>query len=161
MKRIGFLVGVVILVIGFGFCLSAGQSSSIPEVPAKDMVTMVDIGAKKCIPCKMMAPIMESLEKEYKGRAAIVFIDVWENREQGQRFSIRSIPTQIFYDKAGKEVYRHEGFLSKDSIVAQLEELGVKAESGFLASTPSISQMNQKTPTDEPGANIGSNSVDS
>ena len=84
-KRIGFLVGVVIFVTGFGFSLSPGQSSSIPEVPAKDMVTMVDIGAKKCIPCKMMAPIMESLEKEYKGRAAIIFIDVWENREQGQK----------------------------------------------------------------------------
>jgi thioredoxin 1 len=126
-KRIGFLVGVVILAIGFGFSLSSGQSSSIPEVPAKDMVTMVDIGAKKCIPCKMMAPIMESLEKEYKGRAAIIFIDVWENREQGQRFGIRSIPTQIFYDKGGREVYRHEGFLSKDYIVAELGELGVKA----------------------------------
>ena len=92
------------------------------------MVTMVDIGARKCIPCKMMAPVMESLEKEYKGRAAIIFIDVWEHREQGQKFGIRSIPTQIFYDKSGKEVYRHEGFLSKDLIVAQLAELGVKAE---------------------------------
>jgi thioredoxin 1 len=127
-KKVGFLVGVVILVIGFGFSLSAGQSSAIPEVPAKDMVTMVDIGAKKCIPCKMMAPIMESLEKEYKGRAAIIFIDVWENRGQEQRFGIRSIPTQIFYDRDGKEVYRHEGFLSKDSIVAQLEELGLEAK---------------------------------
>jgi len=127
MKRIVLLVVAVIFLVGFGFCLANGQSSSTPEVPAKDMVTMVDIGAKKCIPCKMMAPILESLEKEYKGKAAIVFIDVWENRQQGQRFGIHSIPTQIFYDKAGKEVYRHEGFLSKDSIVAQLEELGVKA----------------------------------
>ena len=127
MKRIGFLIGIVILMIGLGFSLSAGQSSSIPEVPSKGMVTMVDIGAKKCIPCKMMAPIMESLEKEYKGRAAIVFIDVWENREQGQKFGIHAIPTQIFYDKDGKEVYRHEGFLSENSIVAELEKLGVKA----------------------------------
>jgi len=126
-KRIGFLIGIVILMIGLGFSLSAGQSSSIPEVPSKGMVTMVDIGAKKCIPCKMMAPIMESLEKEYKGRAAIVFIDVWENREQGQKFGIHAIPTQIFYDKDGKEVYRHEGFLSENSIVAELEKLGVKA----------------------------------
>ncbi len=129
MKRIVLLVAAVIFLVGFGFCPANGQSSSIPEVPAKGMVTMVDIGAKKCIPCKMMAPIMESLEKEYNGKAAIVFIDVWENRGQGQRFGIRSIPTQIFYDNAGKEVYRHEGFLSKDNIVAQLEKLGVKAGS--------------------------------
>ncbi len=127
MKRIGFLVGVVIFVIGFGISLSAGQSSSVPDVPVKGMVTMVDIGAKKCIPCKMMASIIESLEKEYKGRAAIVFIDVWENREQGQRFGIHLIPTQIFFDKEGKEVYRHEGFLSEGSIEAELKKLGVKA----------------------------------
>ena len=79
----------------------------------KGMVTMIDIGAHKCIPCKMMAPILEELEKEYKGRAAIMFIDVWENPEEGKKYGIRSIPTQIFYDKEGKEVYRHEGFLTK------------------------------------------------
>ncbi len=127
MKRTVFIFGVVALIVGFGFTLSAAQSSAIPEVPAKDMVTMVDIGAKECIPCKMMAPIMESLENEYLGRAAIIFIDVWKNKDQGKRFGIRSIPTQIFYDKNGKEVYRHEGFLSKDNIVAKLEELGVKS----------------------------------
>lgn len=126
MKRIGSVFAAVIFLAGFGFSISNGQSSSIPDVPAKGMVTMVDIGAHKCIPCKMMAPIIESLQKEYKGKAAIIFIDVWENREQGQRFGIRVIPTQIFYDKDGKEVYRHEGFLNKGSITAQLEKLGVK-----------------------------------
>jgi thioredoxin 1 len=127
LKNVGFLVGVVVLTLGLSFTSASGQSSAIPDVPAKDMVTMVEMGAKKCIPCKMMAPIIESLEKEYMGKAAIIFIDVWENREQAPKFGIRSIPTQIFYDKSGKEVYRHEGFLSKDSIIAQLEELGVKA----------------------------------
>ncbi len=127
MKRIVLIVVSVIFGVGFGLSPANGQSSSIPDVPVKGMVTMVDIGAHKCIPCKMMAPILESLEKEYKGKAAIIFIDVWENREQGQRFGIHSIPTQIFYDKDGKEVYRHEGFLMQGSIEAQLEKLGVKA----------------------------------
>jgi len=107
---------------------SAGESSAVPEVPVKGKVTMVDIGAKECIPCKMMAPIMEELEKEYheSGRAAIFFIDVWKNREEGRKFGIRSIPTQIFYDEDGKEVYRHEGFLEKKAIVEKLQSLGVK-----------------------------------
>jgi thioredoxin 1 len=105
----------------------AGEKSAIPsELPVKGMVTMLDIGAHKCIPCKMMAPIMAELEKEYNGKAAIVFIDVWENPKEGPKYRIRSIPTQIFYDKEGKEVYRHEGFLDKGSIVAKLEQLGVK-----------------------------------
>ncbi|MGV8072950.1 MAG: thioredoxin family protein [Syntrophobacteraceae bacterium] len=111
-----------------GVSYGAEEASAVPEVPVKGKVTMVDIGAKKCIPCKMMAPIMEELEKEYDatGKAAIVFIDVWENRDQGRRFGISSIPTQIFYDKDGKEVSRHEGFMDKKAIVAMLEKLGVK-----------------------------------
>jgi thioredoxin 1 len=105
----------------------AGEPAAVPsEIPIKSMVTMVDVGAKKCIPCKMMAPIMEELEKEYKGKAAIIFIDVWVDPSQGRKFGIRSIPTQIFYDRDGKEVMRHEGFMEKKAIVAELEKLGVK-----------------------------------
>lgn len=90
---------------------------------------MVDLGAHKCIPCKMMAPIIAELQKEYAGRASIIFIDVWEHREQAQRFGIRGIPTQIFYDKQGKEIKRHVGFLDKKSIVAMFDQLGVPQES--------------------------------
>ena len=102
--------------------------SDIPPVPTPGLVTMVDLGAHKCIPCKMMAPIIAELQEEYAGRASIVFIDVWEHREQAQRFGIRGIPTQIFYDKQGKEIKRHVGFLDKKSIVAMFDELGVPKE---------------------------------
>ena len=97
-----------------------------PEVPVKGMVTMIDLGAKKCIPCKMMAPILAKLEKEYAGRAAIVFLDVWEDPKPAHRFAIRGIPTQIFFDKDGKEVFRHLGFLSEEEIVRRIKEMGVK-----------------------------------
>ncbi|MFO7885884.1 MAG: thioredoxin family protein [Desulfobacteraceae bacterium] len=95
-------------------------------IPEKEKVTMVDLGAKKCIPCKRMAPIMEKLEKAYEGKAQIVFIDVWENRDQAPRFNIRAIPTQIFFNEKGEEVYRHEGFLDEKSIVEQLTRMGVE-----------------------------------
>jgi thioredoxin 1 len=98
---------------------------SLPEVPMKGMVTMLDLGAKKCIPCKMMAPILVKMEAAYKGKAAIVFIDISKHRDQGRRFGIRVIPTQIFFDKDGKEVYRHAGFMSEQAIVAQLKKMGV------------------------------------
>lgn len=103
-------------------------NESIPVVPSPGLVTMVDLGAHKCVPCKMMAPIIAELQKAYAGRASIVFIDVWEHRDQAQRFGIRGIPTQIFYDKAGKEVGRHVGFLDKQSIVDTLTKLGVPDE---------------------------------
>jgi thioredoxin 1 len=102
------------------------KAESLPQVPAPGLVTMVDLGAKKCIPCKMMAPIIDELAKEYQGRAAVIFIDVWENSEAGPKFGIQAIPTQIFYDAQGKEVTRHEGFLDKQSIVNMFAKLGVK-----------------------------------
>lgn len=105
---------------------SSAVAEQLSQIPVPGMVTMVDLGAKKCIPCKMMAPIMAELEKEYKDRASIIFIDVWENPDAGKKYSIRSIPTQIFYDTKGNEVLRHEGFFDKASIISELTKLGVK-----------------------------------
>ena len=122
-------------IVGFVSCMtlvlvmtviSAAATEEKQQVPVPGVVTMVDLGAKKCIPCKMMAPIMEELVKEYQDRAAIVFIDVWENPDAAREFGIRSIPTQIFYDADGKEILRHEGFFDKASIVAELQKLMVK-----------------------------------
>ena len=95
-------------------------------VPVKGMVTMIDLGADSCIPCKLMAPILKKLKKEYRGQAAIVFIDVWKHKNQSRRFGIRAIPTQIFFNKERKETYRHVGFMSEKTIVAQLKKMGVK-----------------------------------
>ena len=86
---------------------------------------MIDLGAKKCIPCKMMAPILEKLTPLYKDRAEIVFIDVWQHREQAGRFGIRAIPTQIFFDANGTETYRHMGFMGEADIIGQLKKMGV------------------------------------
>jgi thioredoxin 1 len=97
-----------------------------PVFPAKGMVTLVDLGATECIPCKMMAPILRELAREYEGKAAVIFIDVWKNPAPAKQTGIRVIPTQILYDKHGKEVGRHEGFLDKKSIVAAFDKLGVK-----------------------------------
>lgn len=128
--RFGALVASVVFLFVLGLCGScrSADDAGVPEAPVKGKVTMVDIGAKECIPCKMMAPIMEELEKEYHetGKAAILFIDVWKYRDQARKYGIRSIPTQIFYDKDGREVMRHEGFMDKKAIVAMLEKLGVK-----------------------------------
>lgn len=128
MKILRLGISLPLLIGLFLFILISGNvgADEFKNLPVKGMVTMIDLGAKKCIPCKMMAPILEKMEKVYKGKAAVVFIDVWEHREQAQRFRIRAIPTQIFYDKNGKEVYRHVGFLAEKDIVAQLEKMGVK-----------------------------------
>jgi len=89
---------------------------------------LLDLGASKCIPCKMMVPVLEELSKEYKGQLRVEFIDVWENPEVAQKLNIRGIPTQIFYDAEGRELWRHEGFISKEDIIAKFAEFGIKLE---------------------------------
>jgi thioredoxin 1 len=86
---------------------------------------LVDLGAGKCIPCKMMAPILEELSKECADTFEVEFIDVWENPKAGEKYGIRIIPTQIFYDAAGNELFRHEGFFGKEEILAKWKEYGV------------------------------------
>ncbi len=100
--------------------------SDFNQLPVKGMVTMIDLGATECIPCKMMAPILKKLEAAYKGKAVIVFIDVWLHKEQASRFGIRAIPTQIFFDASGKEVYRHVGFMDEKAIIDRLTQMGVE-----------------------------------
>ena len=109
----------------FGPPAVSADAEEFRDLPVKGVVTMIDLGADKCIPCKMMAPIMAKLEKAYEGKAAIVFIDVWKHNEQAGRFGIRTIPTQIFYNESGMEVYRHVGFMGEKAIVDQLKKMGV------------------------------------
>ena len=118
-------VSALFLAMTAGALSAAGKTQDFDNVPVKGMVTMVDLGAKSCVPCKMMAPILEKMKKGYDGKAAIVFIDVWKNREQAKRFGIQYIPTQIFFNSDGKEVYRHVGFMGEKDIIAQLEKMGV------------------------------------
>jgi len=97
---------------------------TVETTEPKKLPRLVDLGADKCIPCKMMAPILEELSAEYKDKLQVVFIDVWKNPADGRQFGIRVIPTQIFLGPDGKELYRHEGFFSKEDILAKWKKFG-------------------------------------
>jgi len=108
---------------------SSGRMSQLePTVEshgATGLPRLIDLGAGKCIPCKMMAPILAELKVRYQGKIEVEFIDVWEDPGAGKAFGIQLIPTQIFYDASGKERFRHEGFMAKEDILAKWKELGV------------------------------------
>lgn len=120
-----FSVMALILAIA-GVPATAGQISEVPDVPVDNMVTVVDLGATFCIPCRMMAPILAELEEEYQGRAAVIFIDIREKKGIAKEFNVSTIPTQIFYDKSGEEVWRHVGFLDKETIKEKLDAMLLK-----------------------------------
>jgi thioredoxin 1 len=91
-------------------------------------VTFVEIGSVNCIPCRMMKPIMDAVEKEFAGQVKVVFHDVWtaKGKEDAMKYGIRVIPTQVFLDKDGKEYFRHQGFFPKEELVKILSIKGVK-----------------------------------
>ncbi len=134
-KQNTVLIGILIAIAIAFFSIQCssdqdGQSSNpkpaVQAEPAKKLPMLVDLGKGTCIPCKKMKPILEELTREYEGRAIVKVIDLRYDRGAGQRFGIRLIPTQIFYDADGNEVYRHEGFMDKQSIINRFTEMGVR-----------------------------------
>jgi thioredoxin 1 len=111
--------------------LASMVTTNAPATPPekKPLPKLIDLGAGKCIPCKMMFPVLDDLKKEYASKLEVEFIDVWNNPDAGKQYGIEVIPTQIFYDATGKELFRHIGFFAKDDILAKWKELGVGLKS--------------------------------
>jgi len=103
---------------------SAASVDSNAPTAVKPLPRLVDFGSTTCIPCKMMAPILDELKAEYGGRLDVAFVDIVKDPAQGDAVKLQVIPTQVFYDTSGKELYRHEGFMSKEDILAKWKELG-------------------------------------
>jgi len=106
--------------------ITSGYAANNSKQPAKQLPKLLDLGADKCVPCRMMFPVLDQLKKDYKGQLDVQFIDVWKNQKAAGDYKIRSIPTQIFFDAKGKEIYRHVGFISEEDIVKAFKDHGVK-----------------------------------
>jgi len=89
--------------------------------------TVADFGKGWCRPCKMMVPVLEHAAARYAGKANVVYVDMEAYPQLAEAHRIAAMPTQIFFDAAGKEVGRHMGYLSGDGLDAQLAALGVKS----------------------------------
>jgi thioredoxin 1 len=109
---------IALLLVSLAF-ITAGpalaRKAPKPAVPAA-LPRLVDLGAGKCIPCRRMAPILEQLRVDYAGAVDVQFIDVWKDSQAGKPYGIRLIPTQVFFDRTGRERFRHEGFFGRDEI---------------------------------------------
>jgi thioredoxin 1 len=128
-KYATFFISILVFMLVISFSTAYGQTkTSRQQSPAKSLPLLVDIGAKQCIPCKMMAPILEEMKKDYSDSVKVEFIDVWENPNAGQKYGVRAIPTQIFYNASGKELYRHMGYISKEQIIGAFKELGIEVK---------------------------------
>ncbi|MFH1852884.1 MAG: thioredoxin family protein [Candidatus Neomarinimicrobiota bacterium] len=120
------LIGFCLLSVG---CGGKKQETSLAENRTEAVVapriTFVELGSVNCIPCKMMVPVMAAVEHKYGDQLQVIFHDVKKEPEYGQQYGIRLIPTQVFLDRSGTEIFRHEGFFAEDSIDAFLQKQGL------------------------------------
>lgn len=128
--RIAILLSVVFAVAAVLAMKDRGTAPDVPDAApttevAAALPRLIDLGADKCIPCKTMAPILEQLKTDLAGRCEVNFIDVWKNPDEGPKYGIKVIPTQIFFDAAGNELFRHEGFFSREDILGTFAEHGI------------------------------------
>ena len=126
MKRLLTVLLLVLTASVAGAELPSASDTEATKALASGRPTVIDLGARTCIPCKQMAPILEELAGTYRGQANVLFIDVREDNAAAKRFSIQMIPTQIFFDGKGKEVSRHIGFMDRPDLLKGLQAAGLK-----------------------------------
>jgi len=105
---------------------AAAADNPVDKARASGKPSLVDFGSKGCRPCDMLAPILDALRGKYAGRANVVFVSVREEQVLASRYGIQAIPEQVFFDKDGKEVFRHTGFWPQEKLEKKLAEMGVK-----------------------------------
>jgi thioredoxin 1 len=125
-----FLTLLVFTILAFPYQATFSEPSVDRRFP-KDVAQsplpkLLDFGRGVCIPCKKMAPILQGLSEEYKGRFIIKIIEIDREKDLTQVNRIRLIPTQIFFDSKNNEVFRHEGFMDKERIKKVFEKMGIK-----------------------------------
>ncbi len=119
------LLPALAILLLFSLPVLASEKSSEPiilDALGSGKPTFVDFGAKYCFPCKMMRSTINELQTEYRERANIIYVDINEERHLADKYKVRMIPTQIFFDAKGKEIERHVGFITKGSITSILRK---------------------------------------
>lgn len=102
----------------------AGESAKPVAVAPKSLPRMWDFGSENCIPCKTMMGILTPMMKEFAGKVDVRIVNVYQEQALASQYRIQIIPTQVFMDTTGKELFRHVGVLTRDSILAKLNQFG-------------------------------------
>lgn len=90
------------------------------EVLQSDLPTLVDYWAEWCGPCKMIAPILDEIAEEYKGRVKVTKLNIDENADTPPKYGIRGIPTLMLFKDGNVEATK-VGALSKSQLIAFLD----------------------------------------
>jgi thioredoxin 1 len=102
------------------------KDNPVDKARASGRASLVDFGSTGCVPCDMMAPVLETLRQKYQGKVNVLFVHIGQAPILANRYSVQTIPVQIFFDKTGKEVFRHVGFFPQGEIEKRLSQMGVE-----------------------------------
>ena len=136
-----FLMAGVLAIVSFvnipgarGYSTAQKQQSASKKTTAgqtvpseKPQIQFIELGSVNCIPCRQMQPVMKDIEAKYSPKVKVIFYDVWtqEQSKYARLYNIRVIPTQVFLDGSGKEIYRHQGFFPQKDLEEFLAKQGV------------------------------------
>lgn len=134
-KLIGIGIVLLLLISNFVFACAkkqedtkASQTAVAKADTARAKITFIELGSVKCIPCRQMQPVMKAIEKKFAGQVKVVFYDVWRKDQNhfAYDYHINLIPTQVFLDENGNEIFRHEGFFPEKEITEFLKQQGLR-----------------------------------
>ncbi|MEA5084496.1 MAG: thioredoxin family protein [Lachnospiraceae bacterium] len=91
------------------------SSVDLDEIKAYGLPFVIDFGSDSCIPCKEMAPVLETLHEEWQEKAIVHFVDVWKNTTAANNFPVSVIPTQVFFNADGTP------FVPSDELAQEIE----------------------------------------
>ena len=100
--------------------------SSLVDALSNGRPTIAEFGSSKCVPCKMMKPVLENLAVMFEGELNVVIIEVYEQMSLTREYGVMSIPTQVIFDENGQEIARHIGYWPMEEILAKLEQTGLE-----------------------------------
>lgn len=131
MKSNGAKIAVVIVImilISIIFQIKAGNNEEEKflneDLDMKQLPRLIDFGSD-CATCAQMIPILNEIKEEYKGRLIVEVVDVYDNPSRTSEYNIMTIPTQVFLNEKGEEVFRNIGPYSVEEIKMKLTELGI------------------------------------
>ena len=138
MNTVFIIIGALILALAVFYLFAKSKMKNIPVVEdsenlltltdknfqhqTKNRTVLVDFWAGWCVPCRMMAPVLNNLAEELNGNAFVGKIDVEQYQGLAQKFKIRNIPTMVLF-KDGKEVERFVGIKTKDFLIKQIQKV--------------------------------------
>ena len=101
------------------------NSATFVKVLTNGKCSLIEFGGRRCIPCRQMQPILAELNLAFAASMNIFNVYVDEERDLARNYRISLIPTQIVFDRTGKEISRHVGYWEKEKLTAELRRLQI------------------------------------